>query len=69
MHRILLVGWLMLAGCSGIVGPVQRSLRDDVIDDPRLTPEEQSKRRRDQLALPESSPQVGPRTYADEKFR
>lgn len=66
MHRLLLAGLLLGAGCQGVVGPLQRRCLTDPIDNPCLTPEEQQQRRRDRLALPEASPAIGPRTYAEE---
>lgn len=66
MHRLMLAGLLLVVGCQGVVGPLQRSLRNQPIDDPCLTPDEQQQRRRDQLALPEASPAIGPRTHAEE---
>jgi len=64
MHRLLLVGVLVLAGCQGVVGPVQRTAITDPIDDRRLSIDEQKQRERDRLALPDASPTVGPQTYA-----
>jgi len=64
MHRLLLVGVLVLVGCQGVVGPVKRTAITDPIDDPRLSIEEQKQRERDRLALPDSSPAAGPQTYA-----
>jgi len=66
MHRLLLAGLLLAAGCQGVVGPAQRRCLLDPIDNPCLSPQEQQQRRRDRLALPEASPAVGPRTYAEE---
>jgi hypothetical protein len=66
MRRTLLAGLLLLVGCQGIEGPFARSRREDRIDDPRLSIAEQYQRGRDRLALPERSPAIGPRTYAEE---
>jgi len=65
MHRLMFLGLVALAGCQGVVGPVRRGCMADVIDGPCLSPDEQKQRARDQLALPEASRAVGPRTYAD----
>jgi hypothetical protein len=65
MHRLLCASALLLAGCQGVVGPAQRRCLVDPIDDRRLPTSEQQQRARDRLALPESSPAFGPRTYAD----
>ena len=64
MRRLYLAGLMALAGCQGVVGPIQRSCITDPIDNPCLTPAEQNERLRDRVALPESSPAYGPRTYA-----
>ena len=67
MHRLFLFGLLLLllAGCQGVVGPFQQRSQTGKIDDPRFTTDEQQVRVRDRLALPEYSPSVGPRTYAE----
>jgi len=65
MRGLLLAGLLVLTGCQGVVGPLQRQCITDPIDNPCLTPDEQQMRVRDRLALPEASPAIGPRTYAD----
>jgi hypothetical protein len=54
------------AGCQGVVGPFQRGFPPRRPDDPRLTIAEQEERGRARLALPEKSPTVAPRTYAEE---
>jgi hypothetical protein len=65
--RVFLVALLLLgAGCQGLVGPRQRREQGVWIDDPRLSIPEQQQRKRDQLALPENSPQITPRTGAEE---
>jgi len=57
MHRILLVGLflLMACGCQNVVGPMQRRCLPDRIDDPRLTIDEQERKGRERLALPETN--------------
>jgi hypothetical protein len=65
MRRLFLVGLLALAGCQGVVGPLQRRGINDPIDDPRLTSGEQHQRVRDRLPYPETSAATGPRTYAE----
>ena len=65
MRRIVLAGLLLLAGCC-YVGPRERGpLPPRVVDDPRLSIPEQQRRGRNLLALPEPSPNVGPRTYME----
>jgi hypothetical protein len=67
-HRTLLIGLLalfLLAGCQNMVGPVQRRLFPERVDDPCRSIDEQEKKGRERLALPER-PDVAPRTYAEE---
>jgi hypothetical protein len=64
MYRTVLAGLLLLTGCQGVEGPFSRRTRP--IDDPYLTIPEQYQRGRDQLALPERSPAIAPRTFAEE---
>jgi hypothetical protein len=64
MLRLLFVGLLVLAGCQGVVGPVQRTAITERIDDPRLSIDEQKQRERDRLALPDASFEAGPRIYS-----
>jgi hypothetical protein len=66
MQRILLAGLLFATGCEGVVGPFQRRCQPVWITHPCLTIDEQEQRKREALALPEKSPDVGPRTYAEE---
>jgi len=66
MHRILLVGLLPVlllagSGCQSVVGPGQRRCLFDRVDDPRLTIDEQERKARARLALPED-PSVAPPT-------
>lgn len=61
MRRTLLVGVLFLAGCQNIVGPFQPR-GPGRVDDPLLSINEQQKRGRERLALPDDSPTVGPTT-------
>lgn len=65
MHRTILGGLLLLAGCQNLVGPRERRDNPVRVDDPRLSIPEQERRGRDRLALPEWSPTVAPRTYGD----
>jgi hypothetical protein len=59
MHRILLVGVLLLAGCQNLSGPFAPR-KPERVDDPLLSIEEQQRRGRDRLALPVDSPNVAP---------
>ena len=63
MRRLLLPGVLLLAGCVGVEGPRYRRDNPQPVDGPCLTLEEQQRRERDRLALPEESSNVGPPTY------
>lgn len=65
MHRNLLVAVLFLAGCQGVVGPIQRRFSPERIDDPCRSIDEQEKKGRERLALPERG-DVAPRTFAEE---
>jgi hypothetical protein len=59
MRKLILLGILLLAGCQNVVGPLgyRRPLR---VDDPNLTIEEQQRRGRDRLALPDITDQKDP---------
>jgi hypothetical protein len=60
MRKIIIAGLLCLTGCQNLVGPF--GYRSPTrVDDPRLPIEEQQKRARDRLALPDETGQVGPR--------
>jgi hypothetical protein len=60
MRPILVVAILLaLVGCQNFVGPFQPRSPSRV-DDPRLSPAEQERRTRAELALPQPSPNVAP---------
>jgi hypothetical protein len=63
MRRFGLIYVLLLAGCAGVEGPRVHRDNPQQVDDPRLTIEEQKRRERDRLALPDESQNVGPPTY------
>ena len=66
MRRLFTVGILLLAGCQSLfVGPHKRSLAPEPIDDPTISVGEQMRRSREQLAFPDGSNSVGPRTGAE----
>jgi len=65
MRRLLRVGILLLAGCQSVVGPAKRGFSTDSVDQPRYNTGEQMRRARDQLAFPDVSNSVGPRTGAE----
>jgi hypothetical protein len=69
MRRLFLVALMGMAGCQGVVGPLQRRGINDPIDHPCLTTAEQERRARDRLSLPDTSAATGPRTYAEEPVR
>lgn len=54
MHRLFLIGILLLTGCKSTTGPFQPRSPARV-DDPLLTIGEQQKRGRDRLALPDET--------------
>jgi hypothetical protein len=61
MHRLYLIGLLFLAGCQSVAGPFEHR-KPERVDDPLLTINEQQRRGRDRLALPDESVTVAPRT-------
>ena len=63
MRRGFLICVLLLTGCAGVDGPRVRRDNPVQVDDPRLTIEEQKRRERDLLALPDPSQNAGPPTY------
>jgi hypothetical protein len=63
MNRIALAGMLLLAGCQHVAGPFQPKTQR--VDDPVLTIDEQQRRGRQQLALPEDQGSLLPKTYID----
>jgi hypothetical protein len=71
MRRLLSVGLLLLVGCQTVVGPRKRLFNGEQVDDPRLSTGErpstgeQMRRARDQLAFPDGSPAVAPRTGSE----
>ena len=67
MRRILLAGLLLATGCQGVVGPFQRWCNPPPRpDNPFLPISEQERLGRSDLALPQKSPEIAPRTYAEE---
>ncbi len=61
MHRMMLLGLVLLAGCQNTVGPLANRFRERP-DRPYYDIEEQKRRGRDRYPLPDDSPQVGPKT-------
>lgn len=61
MHRIFLMGLLVLTGCQSTRGPLDVR-RTERVDDPTVDLREQQRRGRDQLALPFDNGDVAPRT-------
>lgn len=64
MHRLLLVGVLLCAGCQNTVGPFAPR-QPQRVDDPLVSISEQQRRGRDRLALPEDDSRVAPPTYTE----
>ena len=65
MRRIMLLGVLLLAGCQTLTGPRARRANSQPVDEPRYNVGEQMRRSRDQLAFPDQSGSLAPRTYAE----
>jgi hypothetical protein len=68
MRRIIMLGALLLAGCTGIKGPRQVAADPTPIDPPWLSIAQQEKRGRDLLALPDNTT-VLPRDGNDAALR
>jgi hypothetical protein len=63
MRKLILVGVLLLAGCQGVVGPLDRARMKGPVDDPRLPISEQMRNGRDRLAYPDDvEPVEAPRS-------
>lgn len=59
MRRLLMLGCLLLAGCSSVRGPFEP--RPPVrVDDPGVPIGEQQRRGREHLSLPEESRHIAP---------
>jgi hypothetical protein len=65
MRSLLCLSVVLLAGCQNVLGPKYRNYESTRVDNPCLTTEEQKRRARDRLALPESSKLVVPRDHSD----
>jgi hypothetical protein len=66
MRRLIGLGLLLLVGgCQGIDGPFAHKNKPEKVDNPYLSIPEQERRGRDRLALPESDPNLVPRTYTE----
>ena len=65
MHRFMMAGVLLLAGCgtTNVHGPFARG--PDRVDDPYYTIAEQERRGRERLSLPERSSEVAPPTLVN----
>ena len=61
MRRLSWIGFLLLAGCQSVVGPFEHR-KPERVDDPLLSINEQQRRGRDRLALPDESAALAPRT-------
>ena len=65
MRQLLLVGLLLLAGCTGITGPRKREISLQKVDPRGLSIPEQQERAKTNLPYPNIQPgQDGPRTWA-----
>ena len=67
MRSLLLLGVLLTAGCRNVDGPLSRS-QGERVDDPRYSIQEQERRGRANLALPDESRLVGPSSGAARPF-
>jgi hypothetical protein len=66
MRRLLLLGLLLLTGCTGLQGPRKRDVNPQRVDPPGMPIPQQEARARDRTAYQESQPYwVAPRTYAE----
>ncbi|HEY7426684.1 MAG TPA: hypothetical protein VH682_20785 [Gemmataceae bacterium] len=66
MRRLLLLGLLVLTGCTGLQGPRKRDVNPQRVDPPGMPIPEQQARARDRTAYQEAKPYwVGPRTYQE----
>jgi hypothetical protein len=54
MRRLYLVGFLFVVGCQSVVGPFEHR-KPERVDDPLLSINEQQRRGRDRLALPDDT--------------
>jgi hypothetical protein len=54
MHRLYLIGVLLLAGCQNVVGPFEHR-KPERVDDPLLSISEQQRRGRAGLGLPDDT--------------
>ena len=69
MMRILPMALVLLAGCQGTVGPIQRDLAPPpVVGAPGLPADEQQARVRQNMPFSTGSAAEGPRTYFDNPF-
>lgn len=68
MRWTLLIGLALLAGCQGVVGPLQRRCKEEPLPTPCTPIDEQRAIERSRLPFGESSPAVGPRTFFDNPF-
>jgi hypothetical protein len=68
MRTMLLTALLLVVGCQGTVGPLQRLTQDDTIVSPGSSLSEQAVQTRDKLPFGDPSPAAGPRTYFDNPF-
>lgn len=64
MHRLFVIGLLVLAGCQGVQGPFAQR-KPERVGDPLVNIEEQERRGRERLALPFDRGDVAPRTRVE----
>jgi hypothetical protein len=65
MRRTLYFAVFLVVGCQGVVGPREHRDHPVRVDTPCLDIEDQKRLGRDRLALPVTTPDVGPGSSAD----
>lgn len=65
LRLFLFFGLFLYSGCRGIEGPRYHKQHPEQFDNPNLTIEDQKRRSRDLIALPEGNQNFGPKTYTE----
>jgi hypothetical protein len=55
MRKLIVLGTVLLTGCVGVVGPFKRASLQDPVNDRCLTIQEQERKARDRLAIPDNT--------------
>ncbi len=64
MRQLLMVGFLVLVGCTGTTGPRMRDANPQKVDPRGLSIPEQQQRAKANLPWPNIQPELAPRTWA-----